>query len=323
MTIDKEPEIRTANKDNNRRKFIKTAGIATLGAAAAVSPAATLSAKIKGDNKEENSQDLLKGRTVLITGAARGIGKATAKKLAHMGANIALVDIANANPYPNFIYYNMSDAKLLEQTHQEIDAICKTHNAKAIKLVADVRNIGQMKEAVAIVIKAFGSLDGVVANAGIFGITPHDLSTAALHKDIFDVNVDGVLNTVLASQDALKKSKYRGRIVILSSIAGRRGIKDISSYTASKWAVTGMMKSFADELGPHNITVNCVAPTGVRTTMTAGMEERFKNMHPLPVGLIEPEDVAGSIFFLLSDHAKTITGSTIDVNAGLSTESTA
>ena len=308
---------------SDRRTFIKTAGAAALGAAAALSPVMSGTASASKSEGQDSSAKPLSGRTMLITGAARGIGKATAIELAKQGANIALLDIADPSAFPQITHYKMSDKTSFEKTYQEVAAICEEHGTKALKIIADVRDAKQMDSAVKKTVKELGMLDGVVANAGIAAFTPHDEDNSALHKDIFAVNVDGVYNTVNASQKALMKSKFRGRIVMLSSIAGRKGIANISSYAASKWAVTGLMKSLAEELGPKNIAVNCVAPTGVRTPMTVnllrnGDEDPFNTMHPLPVGLIEPEDVAQSIAFLISDAARNISGTTLDVNAGIS-----
>ncbi len=306
--------------DNSKRDFLKKAGSVALGTAAIVASPAIANAS--GTTKQKP----LAGQTALITGAARGIGAAIAVKLAQQGANIALIDIANPDALYKTITYTLASKDDLNKTAEEI--ISK--GAKALPIIADVRNRNEMNKAVAKTVETFGGLDIVIANAAI-AAGGKSLESEPEHviKDIMDVNVSGVANIAAASAKHLKKSKQGGRLIAISSVSGRQGVGHIASYCASKWAVIGLMKSLSLELGPDNIRVNCIAPTGVKTTMLLGnytegdwgsgaMDTAIRSYHSLPVGLLEPEDIANAAAFLASDEAKHISGITLDVNAGLS-----
>lgn len=308
-------------EDSSKRDFLKKAGNVALSAAAMTAAPAALAETSKG-----TSQKLLKGQTALITGAARGIGAAIALKLAKQGANIALVDIAQPDALSGTISYKLASKQDLETASQTVI----TAGAKALPIIADVRSRQAMKDAVAKTLETFGTLDIVIANAAIAGGgTTLDVENEQTLKNIMDVNVTGVANIAAASTPALKKSKKGGRIIAISSISGRQGVSHIASYCASKWAVIGLMKSLSLELGPHGIRVNSIAPTGVKTTMLLGnyqenswnssaMEAAVKQHHSLPIGLLEPSDIADAAAFLASEDAKHISGITLDVNAGIS-----
>ena len=189
-----------------------------------------------------------------------------------------------------------------------------------------------MQQAVQTIFTTFGHIDIVVANAGVSNGGAFEDQNEQAFKDIMDVNVTGVANTVHATLPHLKNSTYGGRIVTISSVAGRRGVDVLAAYSASKWAVIGLTKSLALDLGRHNITVNSIAPTAIKTSMWHGnnpnsairgvqnsaMEEYVKAFHSLPTGSLSPDEIANAAAFLASDNAKYISGTTLDVNAGWS-----
>lgn len=306
--------------DNSKRDFLKKAGSMALGAAAIAAPPGL------GNASENKKQKPLMGQTALITGGARGIGAAIALKFAQQGANIALIDIADPNALSKTISYKLASQDNLNKTAKQIIQT----GTQALPIAADVRSRESMSQAVAKTIETFGRLDIVIANAAIAaGGQNLALEKENILKDTLDVNVSGVANITAASVKYLKKSPQGGRLIAISSISGRQGVAQIASYCASKWAVIGLMKSLSLELGPDNIRVNCIAPTGVKTTMLLGnytegdwnssaMDTMIRGHHSLPVGLLEPEDIANAAAFLASDEAKHISGITLDVNAGLS-----
>lgn len=316
----------------SRRDFIKKAGIVAAGGVAMASmPGAAMATSADAKTTEDNHK-LLEGRTALITGAARGIGLAMALKLAQNGANIALLDIANPDALKRVISYRLSSKKDLEQA----TALVKQQGVNAIPLIADVRNRGQMQEAINTAAQTFGSLDIIIANAGISNGVGFENENETIFQEIMNVNVTGVANTVHPAIPYLKKSKSGGRVIAISSVAGRRGIAELASYSASKWAVIGLMKSLALDLGPYNITANAIAPTAVKTVMWHGedsmnpiknlsnsaMEMFVKSYHALKTGSIHPSEIANAAAFLASDNAKLISGITLDVNAGWSAQMT-
>jgi SDR family mycofactocin-dependent oxidoreductase len=261
----------------------------------------------------------------LVTGAARGIGRAVAFRLAQEGADIAILDIADqiaSVPYP------MAQPADLAETKRLVEA----EGRRALTIRADVRDRRQLDRAVAQTIERFGKLDILVPNAGI-------LTFASLHEmsgpqwtDVIDVNLNGVAHTMQAALPHMIGRNY-GRIVVVNSCNSRFGSPQSASYNASKWGVLGLVKCAAVEYARQGITVNAVNPTGVRTPMivnpatlkwadpenpTADAVERRNraNLNAQDVGLIEPEEVAAAIPFLCSPDAGRITGEAIDVAAG-------
>ncbi len=319
----------------SRRDFIKKAGIvAASGVALASLPTSGISlASPSDENANSSSKDKpLKGRTALISGAARGIGLAMAVKLAQDGANIAMLDIASPNALSDIISYPLSSRQDLEQAV----ALVKQQGVNAIPLIADVRDRAQMLAATNKAAQTLGSIDIVIANAGISNGAGFENESNKIFKGIMEVNVAGVANTIHPAIPYLEKSKFGGKVIAISSVAGRRGVSQLASYSASKWAVIGLVKSLALDLGSSNITVNAIAPTAVKTIMwhgekssdamknlsNAAMELFVKSYHSLPTGSIHPEEIANAAAFLASDNARYISGTTLDVNAGWSGQMT-
>lgn len=261
------------------------------------------------------------GRTVFITGAAKGQGRAVALAFAKEGANIVGFDLGRKISYPA---YNNSSSDDLDALKQEIEAL----GAKAAVFTGDVRNEKDVEHAVKGGAEAFGTLDVLFNNAGIcaYGLA-HEL-TEQEWDAMIDINLKGSWLTAKYTIPYFIAQK-RGVIINNSSIAGLRGMNRLSHYAASKWALVGLTKSLALELAPHNVRVISIHPTGVNTPMNDGLaflegttteeiaERSAGNL--LPVPWIEPEDVAEAVLFLASDKSRFVTGSQYVLDAGLLT----
>lgn len=260
-------------------------------------------------------------KTVFITGAANGQGRAVALAFAKEGANIIAFDLGERIEYPS---YNRSSAEKLESLKDEVMAI----GAKIEIFAGDVRNSDDVKYAVENGAKAFGTIDILFSNAGIcaYGLS-HELSENEWDSMI-DINLKGGW---LVSKYAIPYmiSQKSGVIIYNSSVAGLRGMNRISHYAASKHALVGLAKSQAIELAPYGIRALTIHPTGVNTPMNDGLAE-MEGKTPeeiaeasagnlIPVPWIEAEDVAHSVLFLASEKAKYVTGSQYVLDAGLLT----
>lgn len=263
------------------------------------------------------------GKVALVTGAARGMGRAHAVRLAGEGADVIVLDVCA--PLPSVAYPGASHDDLHETVR-----LVEVAGRRAVAIVADVRDHDVMCAEVAAAAEELGGLDIVVANAGICVVAPWDRSTPEILKDTLDINVTGVWNTVMAGAPHLV-ARGGGSIVLISSAAGLKVQPYMVHYTASKFAVTGMAKAFAVELAKDSIRVNSVHPTGVETGMSAGggLQEAigaaieanprpagmFTNM--LPVERVAAEDVADAVLFLASDESKHVTALAMTVDAGV------
>ena len=264
----------------------------------------------------------LAGRAAVVTGAARGIGRATALALAGQGADVALLDIARPDAIPGLAYPLASPAELEEAARQ----VAAT-GAGALPLVADIRDRAVTGAALDRAADRFGGFDILVANAGIAIEAPLAGMAAEAWQALLDVNLTGTWHSVLAALPGLRR-RGGGRIVITTSIQARGGSDRSGAYAATKWGLTGLMKSLALELGPEDIAVNAVAPTGVETMMLthgrppeapADPRAAAKRLgHALPRRMLQPEDIAAAIAFLCGPAAGNVSGVTLDVNAGQS-----
>lgn len=261
------------------------------------------------------------GKTVLITGAAKGQGRAAALAFAKEGANIIGFDLGKKINYPA---YNSGSSEELEQLKQDVEAL----DAKAEIFAGDVRIADDLQKAVEAGAKAFGTIDVLFNNAGIcaYGLA-HELTEGEWNAMI-DINLKG---SWLAAKYVIPFmiAQKSGVIINNSSIAGLRGMNRLSHYAASKWALVGLTKSLAIELASYNIRVISIHPTGVNTPMNDGLaflegttaqeiaERSAGNL--LPVPWIEPEDVAEAVLFLASPKSRFVTGSQYILDAGLLT----
>lgn len=261
------------------------------------------------------------GRTVFITGAAKGQGRAVALAFAKEGANIVGFDLGSRISYPA---YNNSSSDELEKLKRDVEAF----GAKAAVFTGDVRKAEDVERAVVGGTEVFGTIDVLFNNAGIcaYGLA-HEL-TEAEWDTMLDINLKGSWLTAKHVIPYMIGQKS-GVIINNSSIAGLRGMNRLSHYAASKWGLVGLTKSLALELAPHNVRVISIHPTGVNTPMNDGLaflegttteeiaERSAGNL--LPVPWIEPEDVAEAVLFLASKKSRFVTGSQYVLDAGLLT----
>ena len=266
----------------------------------------------------------LEGKIALITGAARGQGRSHALRLARDGADIIAVDVC-ADAVESLAYPLASSADLA-RTVSEVQALGR----RIVAAEADVRDAAALRAAVASGVAQLGAVDIVLANAGI-GMSSPDVSDAAAFRDQLDVNLVGVWNTVHAAVPTMISQGRGGSIVITSSVMGLSGKAGggnggAEGYMASKHAIVGLARGWTRWLAPHNIRVNTVHPSGVRTPMI--VNEAVEAMFPDPpqhgsdvgnlldVLMIEPEDISNAIAWLVSEDARYVTGVALPVDAG-------
>ena len=268
----------------------------------------------------------LDGRTAFITGVARGQGRSHAVRLAAEGANIIGIDICadiDANGYP------MGSRAELDETVALVEAA----GGKMLGSVADVRDFYAVKSALDAGVEQFGRLDIVCANAGI---APTAFRETSIEEDlemwtaVIDVNLVGSFHTAKAAIPHLIAGERGGAIVFTSSTAGLKGFGGMQGgglgYAASKHGIVGLMRTLANALAPYSIRVNTVHPTAVNTMMATNPQmtaflEAYPDggphlQNPMPVGMLEPEDISAAIAYLVSDAAQYVTGVTFPVDAG-------
>jgi 3-oxoacyl-[acyl-carrier protein] reductase len=243
----------------------------------------------------------LSSRTALITGGSRGIGRATADLLARAGARVAI----------NYV----RDERAANGAVREIRA----EGGEAMALAGDVADVEQARQLVRDVIAAWGRLDIVVLNAGIWDEDVAGRGDVEVWDRTYAINQRGAYLVADAAVPHLER--HGGSIVFVSSTAGQRGEARHSAYAASKGALISYTKSLAAELGPRGIRVNSVAPGWVDTDMSAGVlsnpKERSDIERIIPIGRIaSAADIAGPILFLVSDLARHVQGEILNVNGG-------
>lgn len=250
-------------------------------------------------------------RSALVTGAAGGIGRAIALRLAADGLVVSAVDLPSARP--------------------ALDEVAAGLGPGGIALTADVTDPASVEAAVDAHVARHGGLDVMVANAGIAITAPLAETTDEQWRRVLDVNLSGVFHCYRAAARRMVAQGRGGRIIGAASVAAHRGGKLQSAYSASKFAVRGLSQSLAQELGEHGITVNVYSPGVVQTPMWDGIDSDLAARKGTPVGsemqamvagiplgrLEVPDDVAGVVSFLASSDAAYVTGQSIVVDGGM------
>ena len=271
----------------------------------------------------------LEGKVAFITGAARGQGRAHAVRMAQEGADIIAVDICKKIDTVELI------AAATPEDLAETADLVKARDRRIVTAEVDVRDYDALKAALDSGVEQLGHLDVIVANAGIGnGGQTLDKTSEADWTAMIDINLGGVWKTVKAGVPHLLAGGRGGSIILTSSVGGLKAYPHTGHYVAAKHGVVGLMRTFAIELGAQNIRVNSVHPTNVNTPlfMNEGTMKLFRPdlenpgpddmkvigemMHTLPIGWVEPEDIANAVLFLASDEARFITGVTLPVDGG-------
>ncbi|KAI8665808.1 hypothetical protein NCS57_00803400 [Fusarium keratoplasticum] len=254
-------------------------------------------------------------RTVIVTGSARGIGKAIALRLAEDGYDVCINDI-------------QANKAGIDEAVSEIQKLGR----RAYGHAADVSDLAQVEELVAASVRELGPLTTMVANAGIAQVKPIlDVTTDDLRR-MFDINVFGTFNCYSVAAKQMIKQGSPGKLIGAASIAAMKSFPMLSHYSASKFAVRGFTQAFAMEMAPHKITVNAYAPGIVGTAMWDLIDEELAKVHGAKKGdmikkhsgdLISlgrtsvPEDVAKMVSFLSGPDSDYVTGQTLVVDGGI------
>ena len=265
-------------------------------------------------------------KVALITGGARGQGRAIAEKLAAEGADVAICDICE--PLPTMQYAGATREQL-EETRRRVEALGR----RCVAEVVDVRDLPAMERFARRTVEELGRIDVACANAGLVTWVPFEEVTVEAWHEMLDVNALGAFVTAKAVVPHMR-ARRSGSIVLTSSVNGREPGKGLTSYTAAKHAVIGLMRNLALELGPHGIRVNALMPSAINTVMgnnptnsewifgrPDASEEDYlvatRNWHALrnrPA--MPPSVVADAVAWLVSDEARNVTGIELPIDGG-------
>ncbi|OAN30327.1 mycofactocin-coupled SDR family oxidoreductase [Mycolicibacterium iranicum] len=271
--------------------------------------------------------DTLVGRVAFITGAARGMGRAHAVKLAGEGVDVLALDICEGFPFTG--YPGASPGDLNETVR-----LVEEQGRRIVARQADVRDPEAVAAVVADGLAEFGRLDIVIANAGVIRVTDSE-NRALDFRSILEVNLIGAWNTVEAAIPALITGGRGGSVVLTSSTQGIKASgtdrAGLQAYAASKRALVALMQGWAQQLAPHSIRVNTIHPSGVATDMIlneATMALAADNdgwllsqQNALPIALVQPEEIAAAVAWLVSDAGAFITGTSWPLDAGFTLRS--
>jgi SDR family mycofactocin-dependent oxidoreductase len=270
----------------------------------------------------------LEGKVALVTGGARGQGRAHALTLAGRGADVVVLDIAAP---VRTTTYEMATVDDLEHTR----ALVEKTGRRCLALQVDVRSTEQVEGAVADAVAQLGRLDIVVANAGICRLATFGEITDEIWDEMIGINLTGVFKTFRATVPHLV-AQGAGRCVATASMSGRGGAANLAHYSAAKAGVVNLVKSMALELAGTGVTANVVCPTTVDTPMihnapmysvfapdvaeptTEVVRPRYAGLNPMGVPWMDPQEVANAVAFLVSDQADYVNGTVLEVSAGIS-----
>ncbi|HLH68469.1 MAG TPA: mycofactocin-coupled SDR family oxidoreductase [Candidatus Dormibacteraeota bacterium] len=263
---------------------------------------------------------VLTGRAALVTGAARGQGRAHALALARAGAEVLACDLCRSVPT---VPYSLALPEDLEETAR----LVRAEGRRCLSRMVDAADPEAMWRVVREAEAELGGIDVVCANAGVISFGRAWELSEEQWDDVVRTNLKGAWATCKAVVPGMIERGRGGSIVLVSSAAGLRGYPGIAHYVASKHGVVGLMRSLAIELAPYGIRVNCVLPGGVRTPMgTAEAMGRWLEAEPeaaralaalLTVDLVEPEDVSAAVVWLASEAARFVTGVALPIDAGV------
>jgi SDR family mycofactocin-dependent oxidoreductase len=273
----------------------------------------------------------LEGKVAVVTGGARGQGRAHALELGRRGCDIAVWDLAVPDAVPSAPYPLASEADL----HETVRLVQAESGRRCLPVVADVRRTPEVEAAMSATLDAFGRVDILVANAGICSFAPVAELDDGTWEDMIATDLTGVFKPVRAVLPPMVAQRG-GRIIATASMAGRMGMPNLAHYVAAKWGVIGFIKSVAIEVAPHGVTANVVCPATVDTDMVhnppmyglfcpglldpgrADVEPTYRRMNPMRVPWLDPADVAAAVAFLASDEARYVSGTTLEVSMGSS-----
>jgi 3-oxoacyl-[acyl-carrier protein] reductase len=245
--------------------------------------------------------NLFVGKTAIVTGSSRGVGRATASRLAEGGANVA-------------VNYLRNEAEALEAVRE-----CEAKGVEAIAVQADVSEYLEAQKLAKAAIEKFGKIDLLVCNAGVWEGAPIEEMSEEVWNKVINTNLKSAWAMTKACVPSIKKQR-NGAIVMVSSTSGQRGEANYSNYSASKGGMISFTKALASELCPK-IRVNCVAPGWIETAMVRpvfeGKEYEQTVLKSIPLNrMATTDDVALSICFLLSEWSRHITGEIVNINGG-------
>lgn len=267
-------------------------------------------------------------QVVVITGGARGQGRAHAVAAARRGARVALLDRCADSPQ---VRYPMATEADLRETEKLVTEA----GAQALGLVCDVGDSAAVDAAIAEVVRTFGRIDVLLANAGVSTVGSIQDLDRAVWDETVSSNLTGVMVSMRAVAPHMIERGY-GRIVATTSMMGRTAGPGMSSYCASKWGVIGLVKSAAQDLAQFGITVNAVAPGNISTPMVHNeslyrglrpdladpqwddVAPILQRLHVQPIAVLPPEEITSAVMFLIGPEARYITGAVLDVSAGAS-----
>ena len=241
----------------------------------------------------------LNNKIAVVTGASQGIGKTIAIELANSGASICCIS---------------RNKKSLDAVVNEI----KDNNGDASSYSCDIADPNSVKKTISNIVKDYNSIDILINNAGITDDNILVRMSENQWDNVINTNLKGAFNCTKNTIRYMMKNKY-GRIINITSIIGLTGNAGQTNYAASKAGLIGMTKSIAKEVASRGITVNCIAPGWIETSMTQILEEKIKNdfLNQIPIKRMgTPEDIANAVIFLASDKASYITGQTITIDGG-------